>query len=99
MPNQLPSGTVTFLFTDIEGSTQIAQKQPEQMDKALARHDALLREAIETNGGWGPKQGFRMQIGSCWKGRCAWNWRMGEPNGLRSCWAHPGRSAKKRITR
>lgn len=48
----LPSGTVTFLFTDIEGSTQLWEKQPEAMKSALARHDLILREAVETNHGY-----------------------------------------------
>jgi class 3 adenylate cyclase len=47
----LPSGTVTFLFTDIEGSTQRWQQQPAAMGPALARHDRLVREAIEAHGG------------------------------------------------
>ncbi|HET6595330.1 MAG TPA: adenylate/guanylate cyclase domain-containing protein [Anaerolineales bacterium] len=49
--SKLPTGTVTFLFTDIEGSTQLWEKHPEAMKEALAQHDALLREAIEANGG------------------------------------------------
>ena len=48
---RLPSGTVTFLFTDIEGSTRLWEQYPEAMRVALARHDALLREAIESNDG------------------------------------------------
>ena len=40
----IPSGTVTFLFTDIEGSTQLWERHPDQMRVALARHDALLRQ-------------------------------------------------------
>ena len=47
----LPSGTVTFLFTDIEGSTARWEHQPEAMRVALARHDALLRDAIREHGG------------------------------------------------
>src|SRR3954452_19560904 len=47
----LPSGTVTFLFTDIEGSTARWEHRPESMRAALARHDALLRAAIEEHGG------------------------------------------------
>src|SRR6266699_2070785 len=47
----LPSGTITFLFTDIEGSTKLWEDQPDTMRLSLARHDALLRAAIETNGG------------------------------------------------
>ena len=48
---ELPSGTVTFLFTDIEGSTARWEQQPEAMRVALARHDALLRAAIVEHGG------------------------------------------------
>ena len=47
----LPSGTVTFLFTDIEGSTRLWETQREAMTAALARHDALLRQCIEERGG------------------------------------------------
>ena len=43
---ELPTGTVTFLFTDIEGSTTRWEHQPEAMRVALARHDALVRAAI-----------------------------------------------------
>jgi class 3 adenylate cyclase len=46
-----PSGTVTFLFTDLEGSTQRWQQYPTAMGPALARHDRLLREAIAAHGG------------------------------------------------
>lgn len=47
----LPTGTVTLLFTDIEGSTRLWEEQPGAMRMALARHDVLLREAIEANSG------------------------------------------------
>ena len=43
---ELPSGTVTFLFTDIEGSTRLWETRPEAMAVALKRHDDLLRLAI-----------------------------------------------------
>lgn len=43
----LPQGTAAFLYTDIEGSTRQWQEHPEAMPQALARHDALLRQAIE----------------------------------------------------
>ncbi|HEX9374333.1 MAG TPA: adenylate/guanylate cyclase domain-containing protein, partial [Roseiflexaceae bacterium] len=46
-----PSGTITFLFTDIEGSTTLWEQHAQAMPAALARHDALLREAIEAHGG------------------------------------------------
>src|SRR4051794_21636623 len=47
----LPTGTVTFLFTDIEGSTKRWDTLPQEMQNALERHDAILRKAIESNGG------------------------------------------------
>jgi len=47
-----PSGTVTFLFTDIEGSTSLWEQDAQAMQKALARHDDILREAIEAHGGY-----------------------------------------------
>ena len=47
----LPTGTVTFLFTDIEGSTRLWQDQPEAMQPALARHDEILRDAIGAHDG------------------------------------------------
>jgi len=47
----LPSGTVTFLFTDIEGSTRLWETEQEAMRVALARHDVLLRQSIQHNSG------------------------------------------------
>lgn len=47
-----PTGTVTFLFTDIENSTTLAREHPETWEAARARHHAILREAIELNGGF-----------------------------------------------
>ena len=49
--SSLPSGTVTFLFTDVEGSTRLWEQQPKAMQPALARHDVLLRDTIEQSGG------------------------------------------------
>jgi len=46
-----PMGTVTFLFTDIEGSTRLWDQYPEAMRAALVRHDSIVRAAIESNGG------------------------------------------------
>ena len=43
---ELPTGTVTFLYTDIEGSTARWEQQPQAMRAAVARHDALLRAAV-----------------------------------------------------
>jgi len=51
MNHTLPTGTVTFLFTDIEGSTQLWDRFPQAMPAALSAHDATLRRAIETHGG------------------------------------------------
>jgi class 3 adenylate cyclase len=51
MNDRLPSGTVTFLFTDMQGSTPLWEQMPEAMQAALAQHHAILRQAIETNGG------------------------------------------------
>lgn len=47
----MPTDTVTFLFTDIEGSTKRWEHYPRQMKSAIERHDAILRGAIEANGG------------------------------------------------
>ena len=48
----LPSGTVTFLFTDIEGSTKLAQQYPDIMPTLLARHNEILNQVIETHNGF-----------------------------------------------
>ena len=48
----LPSGTVTFLFTDVEGSTRLWAADREAMSASLLVHDAILRGAIEGNGGY-----------------------------------------------
>ena len=50
MPD-LPSGTVTFLFTDIEGSTALWERDQAAMATAVARHLTLLRAAIEAHDG------------------------------------------------
>ena len=47
----LPTGTVTFLFTDIEGSTRLWERDASAMQSALARHDEILRSAIEGRDG------------------------------------------------
>ena len=49
--SSLPTGTLTFLFTDIEGSTKLWEAHPEVMRAAVARHDALLRQAVADNNG------------------------------------------------
>jgi hypothetical protein len=45
---ELPAGTVTFLFTDLEASTRLWEEYPEAMREALARHDEILRSAIDS---------------------------------------------------
>jgi len=50
MPD-LPIGTVTFVFTDIAGSTHLWEQHNGAMSMALARHDAILRVAVESHHG------------------------------------------------
>jgi predicted ATPase/class 3 adenylate cyclase len=52
MKSGFPTGTVTFLFTDIEGSTRLWQQKPAAMSIAYARHNTILRTAIESNHGY-----------------------------------------------
>ena len=47
-----PSGTVTFLLTDLEGSTRMWEKDPEAMKAAMVRHDELLDKTIAANHGF-----------------------------------------------
>ncbi|HEY7564222.1 MAG TPA: adenylate/guanylate cyclase domain-containing protein, partial [Acidimicrobiia bacterium] len=47
-----PSGTVTFLFTDIEGSAQLWDREPIAMTKALETHDRIIRGAAEAHQGY-----------------------------------------------
>jgi class 3 adenylate cyclase len=47
-----PSGVVTFLFTDVEGSTRRWEANADEMRAALALHDEVLRSAIEAHGGF-----------------------------------------------
>lgn len=49
---KIPSGTVTFLFTDIEGSTMLAQKFPEKYPAALLKHNSILRDGVESHNGF-----------------------------------------------
>ncbi|HLI94543.1 MAG TPA: adenylate/guanylate cyclase domain-containing protein [Candidatus Baltobacteraceae bacterium] len=48
----IPTGTVTFLFSDIEGSTARWERNRDAMAEALARHDLLMRRAFEARGGY-----------------------------------------------
>src|SRR5947209_1979310 len=58
--NNLPTGTVTFMFTDIEGSTKRWEQYPQAMQTAVERHDIFLRQAIEANSGYAFKT-----VGGC----------------------------------
>ena len=51
MNNNYPTGTVTFLFTDIEGSTKLAQGHPDQWETLRARHHAILQSAMDAHNG------------------------------------------------
>ena len=50
--NSLPSGTVTFLFTDIEGSTKLARQYPEKWEILRQRHHAILQSAMDAYNGY-----------------------------------------------
>ncbi len=52
MNSNLPTGTVTFLFTDIEGSTKLAQQYSDAMPALLARHNEILNQAFEAHHGF-----------------------------------------------
>ncbi|HJQ29960.1 MAG TPA: adenylate/guanylate cyclase domain-containing protein, partial [Rubrobacter sp.] len=47
-----PTGTVTFLFTDIQGSTTLWERHAEAMQYAIARHDAILHQVVDDHGGY-----------------------------------------------
>ena len=55
----LPTGTVTFLFTDIEGSTERWERHREQMKAAVRRHGEILQAAIEAHDGQRLQDGRR----------------------------------------
>jgi predicted ATPase/class 3 adenylate cyclase len=50
--SDLPAGTVTFLFTDVEASTRLWEEYPEAMKGAMARHDEILRDAVTAHKGY-----------------------------------------------
>jgi predicted ATPase/class 3 adenylate cyclase len=47
-----PIGTVSFLFTDIEGSTSLWERDPGAMRRALGRHDEIVRDSVAAHGGY-----------------------------------------------
>src|SRR3954470_12626423 len=52
MAGAAPSGTVTFLFTDVQDSTRLWDESPVDMAAAVQIHDAILRNAIDRHGGY-----------------------------------------------
>src|SRR6516164_9331006 len=52
--SELPTGTVTLLLADIEGSTQLWEPQPQEMQKAVARLDRALAQIVAAHGGVRP---------------------------------------------
>ena len=48
---ELPSGLITYLFIDVQGSTPLWQQHPQEMNSVMARHDDLMTSAVESNGG------------------------------------------------
>jgi predicted ATPase/class 3 adenylate cyclase len=48
----LPSGTVTFLFTDVEGATSLWEEHPDLMRHAVVRHNEIVRDVVRSNGGF-----------------------------------------------
>ena len=73
MPPELASQTLAFLFTDIEGSTRLWEKYHQPMKVALERHDAILREAVESSNGQVVKStgdGLMAVFGSAAEGVC-----------------------------
>jgi predicted ATPase/class 3 adenylate cyclase/TolA-binding protein len=50
--NNIPDGNVTFLFTDIEGSTKHSQKFPETYPAALEKHHSIMKNAVVSNNGY-----------------------------------------------
>ena len=65
----LPTGTVTFLFSDIEGSTRLWEVHPQEMQVAIARHDVIMQKAIAEKNGHVVKQrgdGFHAAFASAY---------------------------------
>ena len=51
MMPELPEGVVTFLFTDVQGSTRLFEEAPDTMLEALRQHDEAIEEAVAAHGG------------------------------------------------
>jgi hypothetical protein len=61
-----PSGVVTFLFTDIEGSTRRWETDAKAMRAALGEHDEVLRDAIESHGASVQPRGRQLRASRRW---------------------------------
>jgi class 3 adenylate cyclase len=93
----LPTGTVTFLFTDIEGSTRLWETQHAAMQLALAHHDAIICDAIEGNDGYLAACCCRQMSGPTTRGvwpRRAQHWRTTPPSTVPGMKAAPSHSSK-----
>ncbi len=61
---ELPRGVVTFLLTDVEGSTRLWEDAADAMPVALARHDEIVDEIATANGGTSVKPGAKVTVTS-----------------------------------
>ena len=84
----LPTGTVTFLFTDIENSTQLWEQHPDWMAPAFARQEALIRGAVAAHDGRGPPTALTAPV-------CAAA-GTGDPGAL-PAWAAPAGTGEGRV--
>ena len=94
-PTETASRTLTFLFTDVEGSTQLWEHHQHAMKDALERHDSILRGAIQGTRGQVVKtigDGFMAVFDSAVDGVCATPGRPAGPR-RRARGARPARSA------
>ena len=64
--SELPTGTVTLLLADVEGSTRLWETQPEQMTAALARLNTAVTDLVASHGGVRPVEQGEGDCGSCW---------------------------------
>ena len=49
--SELPTGLITYLFTDVQGSTPLWQRFPQEMRDVMSRHDSILTSAVDANEG------------------------------------------------
>lgn len=54
----LPNGIIAFVFTDIENSTRMWEEQPDEMSKALRRHNALITSRFESHSEVAPTKSY-----------------------------------------